>query len=149
MKIEFTKEQYRALVEAVALAHSVSDELRGLEEIVEGEDERSEARHRDMNGLEDYVIQHAPLFDSLDLVENDGGMLSLNQEALGDLMEEVIMPYNQEVFWQELMERLVERDLEKLDGEIDTPELVEHQLRKDYQEEFEENGLDRIRFDKE
>ena len=145
MKIELTNEQYRTLVEAVAIAHAVTDEtLDGGDS--EDEVERSAARHGAMRSLEDYVVQHAPLFDALDLVENEAGLLSLNEEAMGRIMNEVILPYDEAVFWQELEDRLILRELENLEGEVDDLESVEHQLRKDYQEEFEENGIARIHF---
>src|SRR3989344_1476463 len=103
MKIELTKEQYRTLVEAVAVVHSMVDEMRGCGDDEE-EAERNEERHQALNALENYVLQHAPLFDSLDLVENEGGLMVSNEKLMGQVLEEIILPYDNAIFWNELEE---------------------------------------------
>ena len=130
MKIELSNEQFRTLAEAVALAHVITDDLSEFDD-TDIETQLNEERHHKIRALEDYVVQHAPLFDALDIVENDGGILSLNEEAFSKIMEEIVLPYDNSVFWDELEDRLVERELAKLEGEVDDLESVEHQLRKD------------------
>lgn len=138
MKIELTREQYRNLLGYLVVAGSV---LGPLADFGGGSREESEAAQ----SLEDYVAQHAPMFDSLDMVHNHEGLLHVDDAVLEKVMDEVTSEYDEMIFWTELEDRLVERELAKLDGEIDDLESVEHQLRKDFVEEFEQNGIDNLR----
>ena len=139
MKIDFTREQYRNLLGYLVIANSV---LGPLGDFAEGfEDEAGAGQD-----LEDYIAQHAPMFDSIDMVHNHDGLLHVDDEVIFQVMGEVMDEYDDLAFWDQLEDRLVLRDLAKMAGEIDDLESVEHQLRKDYAEEFETNGLERVQF---
>lgn len=139
MKIDLTREQYRNLLGYLVIANSV---LGPLGDFAEGFESDAKAGQ----DLEDYIAQHAPMFDSEDMVHNHDGLLHVDDEVMYKVLGEVMEEYDDYVFWEQLEDRLVERELIKLEGEIDDLESVEHQLRKDFAEEFEENGIDRIHF---
>jgi hypothetical protein len=64
-----------------------------------------------------------------------------------EMISEVIDEYNEDQFWEELIERLAARDYERSGAARDSREAFPKKLfglQEKYREEFEKNGLDRL-----
>jgi len=144
LKIEFTKEEYLKLLDMVNIAdwviHSYSTG--------EGEDTRE---YRELMakvfsfaqeyGLDEFVDQVEGSFEPSRKFEDDSPGF--------DFIEE----FEEEVFWDELIDRLTQRDMEEKYGEdwlddfLENEELFREYQQKllEYEEEFEKNGLEGLR----
>lgn len=85
------------------------------------------------------------LFDTIGIPER-----AIENDAL---VERAIEEYRDEVFWDELVERLAHRDFERLWGlcpdhdELSPQMLMEFEnIQMRYETELEENGIDRLEF---
>ncbi len=145
MKINFTKREYRTLLEMLYLADWM------LHAHVAGHTE--DAYHT----LEQKIMSFASEFGCEDLVEHSK---SFNEYFPTRTFEEAgairgyINDYNDATFWDELISRLAERDifrkhtdeeLNRMTGE-DRGTLF-WQSEKHYADEFSINGLDRIKIE--
>lgn len=143
MKINFTKKQYISLIKLLHLgtwmanAHRTDDRIEEFEE------------------LEQYVLSVCKSFGMDDSVEYDKElkMFFLTEEFLEESgVEELIDEYDNDTFWEELIHRMAERDMEKKYAE-DTIRKMKFEERIDkewpfiriYEEEFLENGLTNLR----
>jgi hypothetical protein len=144
MNIKLTKEEYHSLIEMLQIADWVlhahkSDETeithkyRALEQKIFGYAKGFGFAH-----LIEYVKEHKMYFPTRELEEKS------------DFMDH-IQAFENDSFWDELIERLVDRDLRRDLGEeaYDSLDLVARFEKRDpyeerYAREFHENGLDRL-----
>jgi hypothetical protein len=139
MNISLTPEQYKTLLLITYLgnwlvnAHKIEPD-------------------KTFDDLAKYIYSFATSFGITGLVESspDDGV-SYPTRQFEDLAEEYLSDYDNHTFWDELIDRLVERDFVAKYGEeaIEKMTLEEQFSNRDefeerYAEEFEEYGLDRV-----
>ncbi len=144
MKINFTKKEYQTLVEMLLLA----DWVITAHEEVEQEETRPYrelrkkvlAHHKEMGMAE--AFKYSP--------EDDEYFETTAYEASAPHMR-FIEEYDEQVFWEELANRLAEQDfvaeeMLRAEGSRSEEERTERllELTARYEEEFSENGLDNI-----
>lgn len=142
MKIHFTKKEYTALLEMMHIASWV---IHAHEIDPPGDKDPHSA-------LEEKILSLAKEFGCDDLVDYDE---KLGAHFTTRDFEESMMPlidrYDNESFWDELTDRLVDRDMRRALGEkafldIDIEERIKQEEPYDqkYNNEFAEHGVDRL-----
>ncbi|OJF94646.1 hypothetical protein [Alkalibacterium sp. 20] len=137
MKINFTKKQYRSLIDLIHLGDMVVNGIRTDDTVEEYEE------------LREYIYSFAKQMGQEDNIKYDKeyDMHFETREYESGKVQEYIEDYDDEIFWTELASRLATRDTQKLimlTGEISDKDedLKKYWSREDiYQKEFEENGL--------
>ena len=144
MKIEITKKEYRALLDIFHIAdwvlHCFKDpEIPETEEYI---------------NLEQKFLALAEKMGFENLVEIDaetGTYFPTREYDETNVATDALVDYDNESFWEELMERLAMRDLilkegkEKVIAMDDEEKLVKTEdLREKYAAEFEKHGLSRL-----
>ncbi len=144
MNINFTKEEYRLLVEALYQADWV----------MHAHDH--EATQNDHKKLREKLLSHYKEMAAEDIIEYSdeaGGHFELASFE-EELQKKYIEPYNDITFWEDLLDHLSERDaikkvgIEKyanMDG-MDRVVLVED-IKEIYREEFAKNGIENVKVD--
>ena len=146
VKINFTKKQYRTLIEMLYIADWVANAIRlGTKE---------EPYIEPYRKIEQYVYSFFKLFASEDLVEYSKEFevhfptLKLEEETKA---REAIEEYNEHEFWEELFERLVEKDMISKYGismysQMTWQERIEKEepFRKKWDKELQKYGLARL-----
>ena len=139
MNISLTAKQYKTLLLTTYLGHWVINAHRIKPD-------------KAFDELASHVYSYAKSFDLPDLVERDadsGKYFPTRQ--FEDLASEYIDAYDNETFWDELIDRLSERDLaakhsqearEKMTMEERFTHLEKFETR--YDEEFEKYGIERL-----
>jgi len=138
MDIPFTKEQYRTLLKIAFLGEWVAN-ARKTENFLD-----------DVSDIQQYIFSFAGKFGASELVEKRGREYDPT-EALDTMLYPITEEHDSRAFWEQLVERLADRDLVKEHGEegigkLD-PEEYETQLDERasvYEEEFEAFGLARL-----
>jgi len=145
MKIEFTREEYKCLLDMLCIAEWVLNAHK-----VE-DDPRTEVYGK----LEQKIYSYAKDMGFKDLIEyaTDHGKYypTRKYEEAGSAME-FIEEFENETFWDELISRLADRDLIRQVGGVENlsklsfEERIEKTLplEEKYSSEFEERGLDGI-----
>ena len=146
MKINFTKKEYRLLLDMVEMAEWVlnahktasSDEIKKYSDLYQ----KILSYAKEM-GFDDLII-----YD-----ENLGGYYATFEYEGSEHMR-YIEEFEDDVFWDALPLRLAERDLIKEVGEkkYEEMEFVERasklvELESHYYKELEDNGIDNLRFE--
>jgi hypothetical protein len=144
MKIDITKKEYRALLDIFYIADWVLHSYK-TEEGPETEEYRN---------LEQKFFSFAQEMGFANLVEYDSEMkeyFPTREYDETNVVMEAIVEYDNESFWEELMERLAMRDLilkegkEKVMAMDDDKRLAKmEELREKYAAEFERHGISRI-----
>ncbi|WP_423188357.1 hypothetical protein ACO1PF_07015 [Alkalibacterium sp. f15] len=137
MKINFTKKQYRSLIDLIHLGDMVVNGIRTDDTVEEYEE------------LREYIYSFAKQMGQEDNIKYDKeyDRHFETREYESGKVQEYIEDYDDEIFWTELASRLATRDTQKLimlTGEISDKDedLKKYWSREDiYQKEFEENGL--------
>jgi hypothetical protein len=136
--IPFTEKQYSALLKIVFLGEWVANAQKsGMED-------------REIRGIEQYIYSFAEAFGANDRIAGDGKMYHPTRT-----MDEAVLPiveeYDEEQFWDTLIEMLAERDLALEHGEqgvrkLDPQEYADQMEERAsvYEEEFEEFGVSRL-----
>jgi len=141
VKIEFSADQFRALVELAYLGSWMVNGIRAPAEQVER-----------YSQVEQYLFSLADRFglrDVTEMYEPLGAWVPTH--AFEERMAERIAEYDNQTFWDELVERLADRDVFVEYGEAFRALPVEQQIAKRepvverYEREFETHGLDRVR----
>ena len=139
MKIEISKTHYKTLVKALFLANWVVNSCK--EERPDDEFER----------LEQYILSQGKFFDlkNVDLDEKDGKYY--HDREFEQKMLELIDEFMDVSFWDELTERLGERDFVRALGEkaIRTMSPIDrvtrfYEFAEPYEAEFAKNGIDNL-----
>ena len=146
MKIDFTQEEYRSLVDLLSLAGCM------LEGYGRGEDPRKAACFK----VEQKLLSYAEDAGCRDLIERDAETGTYLRRWSEDRKENAVAwlyQYNDDLFWEELIIRMAERDFKSLRAveEVGKEPLPEKEkpnrlmeLEKHYEEEFVANGLDNL-----
>lgn len=144
MKINFTKKQFKTLLDLIYTGEMIINGNRIPDEVIEEYDE-----------LQQYIYSFAKEMGYEDLMEYNkeynGYYETRKYEESGiyDLIEE----YNNNVFWDELASNLAERDIANKYGEeivnLEHEDIVTAIWRREdeYSEEFSENGLLNLKVD--
>ena len=142
MKINFTKKEYRAMVEALSIADWVLDAYSTTE--------RAEMLR--FEELFQKVFGHAKDFGMENDITYDPKLQEYNPSL--QFEEQVLRyvdEYNEETFWDQLIDRLVRRDLARQEGEENIRQMdfeayfrKEDPIRGKYEDEFEQHGIDRL-----
>lgn len=144
MKINFTKSQYRALIDLVYLGDMMTNGIRAEDRIEEYEE------------LRKYIYSFAKEMGYEHLIKQEGKQYYETREYEDSRVAEYIEEYDEEIFWTELASRLAFRDTSNLQNMLNEKMEGDTYLREawkkenDYLTEFGENGLKNIRvnFDK-
>jgi hypothetical protein len=144
LNIEFDNEQIAHLVRSVQLANWVVNATKSPDEQDEG-----------MNGFKQYVLATVFKGGKKDLVHYDAELDGhfLNGELEEDL-QSLIDDYDEDIFWEELVARLADRDWARKHGSAPV-EDEDHDARYErmlqiskeeekYGEEFEEFGIEHL-----
>lgn len=144
MKIHFTKKEYRLLVDMLHIADWVMHSHQLI-------DERGHKDHEDLyNKIKSYYRE----MEAEDIIEyskeTDNYYETRKYEE--KTLEEFIAPYDEDIFWEELVDRLAKRDVFRKIGieKYNAMELEERirtmsKVVEQYEDEFEEHGLDRVK----
>lgn len=133
--IVLTKEQFLSLAKVVYLGNWLAN--------ANGVDDTDIPRKKEYDDIQDYVFAQAHKFgfgDKLEHVLEYDTEWTKNHDSLSPL-HEVIDEYNEEMFWDELIDRLGERDFDKLNTK-DRERLYECMTKWD--DEVCEFGLERV-----
>jgi len=141
MKISLTKEQFQELMKMVYLGHWLVNSIRSVDDQVQTFDD-----------ILDYVLSIAKKEKIEGVVDFDAGLQKHYPTAeFEDSLNEYIDEYDNELFWEGLLLRLVERDLiHKYGADIvksmTFEEIVDRErpFREKYQKEFERNGIENL-----
>ena len=140
MQIEFTKEQYRVLLLLTCLGEWMINA------------HRVDTRDEDATELLNHILKYHKDFGETELVdpEPDKGRF-YESKKMDEWMYHFVDEYDNEVFWDELIERLAERDFLKRYGENGIRKMTtEERLNKfdefeeKYSCEFENSGLENL-----
>lgn len=143
MKINFTKKQYRTLVELLFLGNHMSNGVRESDRIVQEYEDLLQYVYsfaKEM-GMEEEIIfekEYNEFFETREL-----------EESLMDYIDE----YDGDVFWNELAGRLAVRDVKRQERVSVTKLDPEERMRKiwdrevEYLDEFASYELDRVNVD--
>lgn len=143
MKINFTKKQYRPLIDLIFLGELMVNGIRTTDRVEEYDE------------LREYIYSFAKQMGQEDIIEYDkkyNKHFETREYETGKV-EEYIQDHANEAFWTELPSRLAERDidrLQKLTGEKpDSQESLQKiwSREEEYQQEFEKNGLRNVKVD--
>ena len=145
MKIEFSKAEYRSLIELLYLA----------EWVLTSHDEKPDPKKERYSHLCQKIYASAKAMGCESLIENEKSLRTfMPTQKLEELesVREAIEFYNSETFWEELIERLVERDmivmLPTMAKEPATPEEyweMASPIEERYVTEFGSNGVRRLK----
>jgi len=140
MKIDFTKEQYEALIKTVYMGSGM---VRSAQEGPEGEE--------GFFTIDEYLYSHAKDFGLEQYVEYDKDENTYYPSQLLEEDEKIInhiLRYNDFTFWDQLIFNLAMRDIIKKYGEKTFEKMSEEDiaakekpLAEKYEREFEKNGL--------
>lgn len=143
MKINFTKKEYAVLLEMITVANWV------LHSRCIGD----EGRHKDHDALRSKIESYYKEFDAANLIEagDESGEYYESNELMDHIYNNFIKEYDEETFWDELMDRLAVRDVVRNIGEdqyvsmdgIDRITQVED-AKEPYADEFERHGLNNV-----
>ncbi|MFA5986960.1 MAG: hypothetical protein WC819_06465 [Parcubacteria group bacterium] len=140
MNIEFTKEQYEQLIKAVYMGNWMANANRTDDMITEFAD------------IEEYVLSHAKDFglEHLAALDDEDGQTVVPSPELeaDEELDRIIEEYDDETFWEELIERMTIKDIFSSIDEEDVESMKEEEfvelhetIRTKYEEEFAENGV--------
>lgn len=143
MKIPFTKAEYRVLLDLAYLGEwMLSAHDQG--------DDPAKNKYRD---VVQKIYSYAKDLGCESLVEGDrdSGMIFPNREYEDSGIREIVDAYDNDTFWDEITNRLVDRDIAvqapHLAGQFPRPEeywTLTGALGQRYAEEFTTHGLERV-----
>jgi hypothetical protein len=146
MKINFTNREYRALIDMIYLA----DWTLHAHKVGEPKDEYS--------ALEQKIFSHAGDFGCDDLIVFDKelkGYFPTRDFEESEAVQAAIDEYNDDTFWDELVDRLAQRDVsvrysEEQIRSMSVEERVHlfSEAEQPYDDEFSARGIDRLKIDK-
>jgi hypothetical protein len=144
MKILFTKSEYRTLFDMIYMA----------EWMLTAYDEDPDESKEKYNHLAQKIYSHAKEmgWDSLVEVATAENLYVPNREYEDKSgVHELIEQYDADTFWDQLVERLTERDVEIKAGDVDQQVLSEaafsaiaDPIADAYEREFAANGIERL-----
>lgn len=144
MIVNFSKEQFEILINMVYIGNWV---INGVRAGIEGDEYKDEYRN-----LEKYILSLAKDSGFNDLVDDyDGEIYSSSRLEEGEVMD-LIDYYDENVFWEELVNRLAERDLFQAYTNDEIMKMsIEKRIEKDqpyyekYWQEISDYGITRLK----
>jgi hypothetical protein len=135
MKIELTELQFRRLLDMAYIGNWILNSTRGME------------RFSDYDDVEKLLFSYCRAHGMTELSDHGKKGVRPSEAFENGGIHEAIAAYEDSIFFEILAEELARRDME---SELINPEdLGELSTRIDeYIEEFEQNGIDNIIFDK-
>lgn len=140
MQITLTKDQYAKLLELTYLGNWVVNSYRG------------EERLEDYDRTAEHVLSFAPstgLQDRVEFDEFEGRYFP--SRKLDEELKPLVDEYDDDVFWNVLIERLAERDLVRAQGEetVDKMDWDEYNRNietyiKKYEKEIDDSGVEHL-----
>lgn len=136
--LEFDKEQYKRLMELVYMGSWLVNA------------HRTEDRKTEYDEIVSYVFSQAIGSELENFVDPEpiGSRFFPNRDFEEETcVEELISDYDNETFWEELVERLAERDMFSNNHALNDDEVISKQMfeySEKYNNEFENHGLDRL-----
>lgn len=145
VKIEFTEEQFKALLKLGYLGNYMINGIR-----------TQPNRFKEFDNLVERIYSFAQKAGCSDYIEYDKEDKAYHPASkLEEEVDDFIDDYDDNVFWEELILRLSQRDLRREYGTeaVENMELRERlqkqtELEKVYLEEFEDNGIENITLQK-
>ena len=145
MKIEFTKEQFKNLLETVYLGNWMANAIHN--------GSKEDPIHKGIEDIENYVFSFAKEFGFEKYVDDEdaksGEFFPTNE--FDELAQKYIEEYDEKCFWDELFYRFSDRDFERkyTDKEISKMEMKElfekeEPFRKKWDDEFINHGIERL-----
>ncbi|MFP6854743.1 MAG: hypothetical protein VB980_03090 [Opitutales bacterium] len=146
MKIEFSQEEYRSLVDLLSLAGCM----------LEGYGRGADPRKADCFKVEQKLLSYAEDAGCRDLVKRDPEDGTYLRKWANDSKESAVAwlyEYHDDLFWEELIIRMAERDFHSFKAvEVGGKEPIPEQqkpvrlmeLEKHYEDEFVADGLDNL-----
>lgn len=142
MKINFTKKEYELLIEMIGIAQWI---IKGYQIQKENNDPYEELEQRILSYVKDFHLENLVVFD------RKLGKYFTTREFEDSRIMKHIEEYENNSFWEELIEHLAERDLIKQYGEEHVIQMDPFErfsklteLEEKYSREFEQNGLDNV-----
>ncbi len=144
VKIGFKKEEFLRLLDMVNIADWV------IHSFTTGEGKDT----KEYRELQAKIFSYAQEYGLDDLVEQFGESYEPSRKFEDDSPAfDFIEEYEEEVFWDELIDRLTQRDMGEIYGEEWLDEILENedlfreyqQKLLEYEEEFEKYGVDRLK----
>lgn len=144
MKINFTKAEYRLLLDLVSLGSWV----------LTSNDTEKDLRKKKHEEVVQKVFSHAKEFGCEKLIMYDQKFHKYYETKEYDESEkdEFIEEYDENIFWNELINRLAERDFLKKHGlerakEMSLEERIKENIKYEckWADEFEAHGIDRLK----
>ena len=146
MKINFTKKEYRLLLEALYL----SDWVMHSHAI------KQEDRHLEHETFKKKILSHFKEMEADDVIEHSKESDDYYEVSAFDdyIHGKFINAYEENVFWDQLIDRLAERDVIKNIG-IETYKSIDgmeriikvDKVKEYYANEFEQHGLEHVKID--
>ncbi len=137
VKINFTKKQYRQLLDLVYLGEWTANSSK-----VHGE------RNEEYDEIFQYVCSFSKSFGCEDLIEFDQSFGEyFPTKEYEESMHSYIEENDNEVFWNQISLRLAKRDIQKIGKKYRSKEeYLRHlfQLEEEYEIEFEKHGIERL-----
>lgn len=137
MKINFTKKQYKQLLDLVYLGEWTANSSKAGDET-----------NKDYEEMYQYILSFAKSYGYDDLITYEkilDGYFPTNEYE--ESLQPIIDENDNDVFWNELTGRLAKRDLAKKGEKFQShDDLLKHlfQIEKTYEIEFEKNGVDNL-----
>ena len=151
MKINFSKDQYKQLIEMVATSNGLVGVLGDMLQ-----DTDYKKRSKNMNDLESYLLQFAKEFGCIELVQYDNyeERVVLDDEYYEKEIYPIIKDYEEYVVYETLSNKLAWRDFYNDHTEVEIEKMRRknngyfgvklYDYEKKYWDEFEKYGYDRL-----
>ncbi len=143
MKITLTKEQYKTLIEMVYLGEWMVNACRKPDEIIK--------KYQDLKQHVFSFSRGEDLEDLLEFDEESGEFVLAWDFEMESEVSKYRLEFEEETFWDELLEKLSTRDVIRKCGEkavekMDGADFYREQIPflEKYEKEFEQHGLDRL-----
>ncbi len=143
MKITLSRKQYKSLLKIIYLGDWLVNSYR------------TKDLDKEMQDIEQHILSYAEQFNCKDITQKaEKNNEIFPTREFEDMLHPYIEEYDNETFWDELIERLAKKDIldqydtktiEEMEG-IDRLMLI-GKFRKKYEIDFSENGLDNIKLD--
>ena len=140
--ISLTDEQYKDLMQLVYLGNFMANATRNNDEMI-----------TQFEDIEQYVYSFAQEFGCGEFVDRHDAVEGIYPtREFEEMMDTFVSEYDADIFWEELLHRMTERDLVDAYGEkaVSVMSIVER-IEKErpfiqtYDKEFSENGLKNLR----
>jgi N-methylhydantoinase A/oxoprolinase/acetone carboxylase beta subunit len=136
--LKLTDEQYKYLIQLVYLGNFMANATRNNDEMIPQFEE-----------LEQHVYSFAAEFGCGEFVDRHDAVEGIYPtREFEEMMDKLISEYDADIFWEELLHRMTERDLVDAYGEqavagMSIVERIEKErgFIQNYDKEFSENGL--------